>query len=224
MWLRQQLEETFRARQNPRCSWGLRPPDSRRIWLCSWVSFRKPRADPRRCCSRPLMASEPARCVRRFQLLRRLESSQGTRLGGTRPRSQSGPVQPPAESADRPRRANIWPSAALPEAYGHTHPARHYTPVAELDAWVLAETGWFGACRYQVKLAHGRYIAQSHLVPAWALRPATDFDIAQERVRGNAPREPTQSATAEASGKDRPVPEGPSLGMWAHRPGMGHAY
>ncbi|WP_037363046.1 hypothetical protein [Nakamurella lactea] len=60
----------------------------------------------------------------------------------------------------------------------------HYTAVAELDAWVLAETGWFGACRYRVKLAYGQYIEQNHLVPAWALRLATDFDLAQARMRG----------------------------------------
>ncbi|MDQ2740068.1 MAG: hypothetical protein M3Y35_15915, partial [Actinomycetota bacterium] len=61
----------------------------------------------------------------------------------------------------------------------------HYAVVAELDAWVLTETGWFGACRYRVKLTHGQYIAQSHLVPAWVLRQANDSDLAQAKMRGD---------------------------------------
>jgi hypothetical protein len=28
--------------------------------------------------------------------------------------------------------------------------------VALLDAWVLTEDGWYGACRYKVKLAHAQ--------------------------------------------------------------------
>lgn len=54
----------------------------------------------------------------------------------------------------------------------------------ELDAWVLAQTGWFGACRYRVKVGYGNYVEQSHLVPGWALKRASNRDLLQARMRG----------------------------------------
>lgn len=54
----------------------------------------------------------------------------------------------------------------------------------ELDAWVLAQTGWFGACRYRVKVGYGNYVEQNHLVPGWALKRASDRDLLQARMRG----------------------------------------
>lgn len=56
--------------------------------------------------------------------------------------------------------------------------------MGQLGAWVLSDSGWFGACRYRIKLAHAEYLDQSHLVPAWTLRRATADDVRQATMRG----------------------------------------
>ena len=56
--------------------------------------------------------------------------------------------------------------------------------VGLLDAWVLTDGGWFGACRYKVKLAHAEFAAQEHLVPARMIRAADDREVAVGRMRG----------------------------------------
>jgi hypothetical protein len=54
-----------------------------------------------------------------------------------------------------------------------------------LDAWVLTSTGWFGACRYHVKLGYGRATEQRHLIPAWALKSPSALDLRQAEMRGD---------------------------------------
>lgn len=56
--------------------------------------------------------------------------------------------------------------------------------VGLLDAWVLSNVGWFGACRYQVKLAAGTFVPQEHLVPARMLKKADWTEIRQGQMRG----------------------------------------
>lgn len=110
----------------------------------------------------------------------------------THSRRQTGTPQSasPVRAVDPPRQVLI-DLGALYGRQAHFHrpntlivTSLHHTAVAELDAWILAETGWFGACRYRIMLTQGRHITQHHLVPAWALRPATAFDLAQARMRG----------------------------------------
>ena len=55
--------------------------------------------------------------------------------------------------------------------------------VGHLDGWVLSGTGWLGACEYRLLLWGTSYLPQSHLVPAWALRPAAEQEIAAARQR-----------------------------------------
>lgn len=63
-------------------------------------------------------------------------------------------------------------------------PQLHVDVIGYLDAWVVSETGWFGFCRYRVKLAHAEWLGQSHLIPGWALRRANQWDVKQGRMRG----------------------------------------
>jgi hypothetical protein len=114
------------------------------------------------------------------------------RAVSTTPLHQAG--TPHARSAVRPVRPPARVLIDLGAMYGRQAHFRrphvlvmaglHDVVVGELEAWVLAETGWFGACRYRVKLAYATFVEQSHLVPGWALKPATDEDIAQARMRG----------------------------------------
>jgi hypothetical protein len=63
-------------------------------------------------------------------------------------------------------------------------PALRVNVVGWLDAWVVSETGWFGFCRYRVKLGHAQYSDQSHLVPGWALRRANQWEVQRGTMRG----------------------------------------
>jgi hypothetical protein len=56
--------------------------------------------------------------------------------------------------------------------------------VGLLDAWLLTEDGWYGACRYKVKLAHAQFVDQDHLVPARMIRAADDREVEVGRMRG----------------------------------------
>lgn len=60
--------------------------------------------------------------------------------------------------------------------------------VALLEAWVLSESGWFGHCRYRVKIRHGDYLDQAHLVPVRMMRPVTEFEVQQAVMRGELDR------------------------------------
>lgn len=60
----------------------------------------------------------------------------------------------------------------------------HVQIVGQLDAWIMTETGWFGACRYKVKLGHAHHIDQEHLVPARMIRRASDKEVEVGRMRG----------------------------------------
>lgn len=61
--------------------------------------------------------------------------------------------------------------------------------VGMLDAWVLSSVGWLGAVRYRVKIQHGDYLHQEHLVPARMLRQASWTDIRQGQMRGEIAEE-----------------------------------
>ena len=63
-------------------------------------------------------------------------------------------------------------------------PSLHVQVVGLLDAWVLSDEGWYAACRYKVKLRHGDYADQQHLVPARVIKRATDRDVELGRMRG----------------------------------------
>ncbi len=56
--------------------------------------------------------------------------------------------------------------------------------VGLLDAWVMTDDGWYGACRYKVKLAHGQYVDQEQMVPARMIRAADDREVQVGRMRG----------------------------------------
>ena len=59
-----------------------------------------------------------------------------------------------------------------------------HTVVGLLDAWVVSDSGWFGACRYKVKVAYAEWVDQSHLVPARFITPATERAVGLARMRG----------------------------------------
>ena len=63
-------------------------------------------------------------------------------------------------------------------------PSLNVQIVSLLDAWVLTEDGWYGACRYKVKLAHALFVDQEHLVPARMIRAASDREVEAGRMRG----------------------------------------
>jgi hypothetical protein len=56
--------------------------------------------------------------------------------------------------------------------------------IGQLDAWVLCEIGWMGACRYRVHLGLKQLIGQSHMVPSWVMRLADDSSVEQALLRG----------------------------------------
>jgi hypothetical protein len=56
--------------------------------------------------------------------------------------------------------------------------------VGQLDAWVLSDLGWFGACRYRIHLGLKQLVEQSHMVPSWVLRPASDSEVEQAVLKG----------------------------------------
>lgn len=108
----------------------------------------------------------------------------------TTPDVQLGPPKggSPVRPVDPPRPVLV----DLPALYGRqAHFVRPHvlalvnlpTVAGWLDAWVLTDTGWFGSVRYHVRIA-GRLVEQAHLVPGWALRPPTDREIHQARMRG----------------------------------------
>lgn len=61
--------------------------------------------------------------------------------------------------------------------------------VGLLDAWVSSSSGWFGACRYQVKLGAGTFVPQEHLVPARMLKKAGWTEVRQGQMRGEIAEE-----------------------------------
>ena len=71
------------------------------------------------------------------------------------------------------RRPNILVLASL-----------HGMVVGQLHAWVIAESGWFGRCTYRVKIAVAEYWQQDHLVPGWAIRPASFDEVNVSRMKG----------------------------------------
>jgi len=44
-------------------------------------------------------------------------------------------------------------------------PSLHVQVVGLLDAWVLSDEGWYGACRYKVKLGHSHFVTRSISFP-----------------------------------------------------------
>ena len=82
----------------------------------------------------------------------------------------------------------------LPALYGRTP---HFTPpagvsaiaplavvVGYLQAWMVCDAGWFGACTYRLQLTGTHFIDQSPLVPGHVLTPATREQIEAAKVSG----------------------------------------
>ena len=63
-------------------------------------------------------------------------------------------------------------------------PSLHVQVVGLLDAWVLSDEGWYAACRYKVKLGHGHFVDQEHLVPARVIKRASGQEVELGRMRG----------------------------------------
>jgi hypothetical protein len=114
----------------------------------------------------------------------------------TTPRQQRG--APRVNRVVRPVTPPVAVVIDLGAMYGHQphwrHPhvtnaaMLHLPVVGYLDAWVLGATGWFGACRYRVKLGAEEFAEQRHLVPGWMIRRASDSDVEQARMRGDLRR------------------------------------
>jgi hypothetical protein len=56
--------------------------------------------------------------------------------------------------------------------------------VGQLDAWLLCDIGWLGACRYKLHVGLKQLIDQHHLVPSWVLLPADDSAVEIAKQRG----------------------------------------
>jgi hypothetical protein len=60
--------------------------------------------------------------------------------------------------------------------------------IGQLDAWILCDIGWMGACRHRVHLGLKQLIEQRQLVPSWVLKPADGSDVEQAFMRGELQR------------------------------------